>query len=152
MKEREACMRASMILIGVVLLTPGAADAQIAIRPGQYEYTLVTKMAGAQEAAGSRERKRLECITADEANQAKTDVAKFLAQEMQTQNCKMSDVKIAGNKLSYTSTCVEDSLKIVMSTETTFAADSFSSISTVKSDAGPPSTTTMSARRVGECK
>jgi hypothetical protein len=158
-RVRRTCMRASTILIGILLLSPVVADAQIAIRPGEYEYTLDMKMTVPKEAAkavldaaGFKDQKRRECITADEARQAKEDVVKFFAQEMQMQDCKMSDVKIAGNRLSFTSTCIEDGMKMVMNTEMTFGADSFSGISTMKVDGGFTSTTTTAAKRLGECK
>jgi hypothetical protein len=158
--DRESTrMRVSTIVIVAVLLPAAVADAQIAIRPGQYEYLLDMKMTLPKEAAkavldaaGFKDQKRLECITADEAQQAKADVAKFFAQEMEMENCKLSDVKIAGNRLSFNSTCVEDGMKIVISTEMTFGVDSFTGVSTTKLDGGFMSTTTMTAKRVGECK
>ena len=152
-------MRASTVLIGVVLLAPAVADAQVSIRPGEYEYTVNMQMTVPKEAAkavldaaGFKDQKRRECITADQARQAKEDVVKFFAQEMQMENCKMSDVKIGGSALSFISTCVEDGKKMVMNTEMTFGVDSFSGISTMKGDGGLASTTTTTAKRVGECK
>jgi hypothetical protein len=148
-----------MIVIGVVLLAPVVTAAQVTIRPGEYEYTLDMKMTVPKEAAkavldaaGFKDQKRRECITADQARQAKEDVVKFFAQEMEVENCKMSDVKIGGNTVSFTSTCVEDGMKMVMNTEMTFGVDSFSGISTLKGDGGLASTTTTTAKRVGECK
>jgi hypothetical protein len=148
-----------MVLAGIVLLAPTVVGAQIAIRPGEYEYTVDMKMtvpkeaaAAVLDAAGFKDQKRRECITADQARQAKEDIVKFFAQEMQMENCKMSDVKIGGNKLSFTSTCVEDGMKMVMNTEMTFGVDSFSGISTLKGAGGLASTTTTTAKRVGECK
>jgi hypothetical protein len=147
-----------MIVIGLVLLAP-VVTAQVTIRPGEYEYTVDMKMAVPKEAAkavldaaGFKDQKRRDCITADQARQAKEDVVKFFAQEMQMESCKMSDVKIGGNTLSFTSTCVDDGKKMVMNTEMTFGVDSFSGISTMKGDGGVASTTTTTAKRVGECK
>jgi ribosomal protein S13 len=158
-EQGECRMRVSMIVIVAVVFLASVVDAQIAIRPGQYEYLLDMKMTVPKEAAkavldaaGFKDQKRLECITAEQAQQAKADVAKFFAQEMQLQNCTMSDVKIAGNRVSFNSTCIEDAMKMVISTDMTFGVDSFSSISTTKLDGGVLSTTTMTAKRVGECK
>jgi len=153
-------MRTSSIALVVILLAPAVASAQVSIRPGQYEYTLDLNMAVPKEAATAvldaagfnKQQKRLECITADQARQAKEDVVKFLAQEMQLQDCKMSDVKISANKLTFTTTCVEDSVKMVGTNEVTFGVDSFTSVGTMKGDGGLSSSMKMSARRVGECK
>jgi hypothetical protein len=158
-EEGEYPMRGSTIVIVALILLAAVVDAQIAIRPGQYEYLLDMKMTVPKEAAkavldaaGFKDQKRLECITADQAQQAKADVAKFFAQEMELQNCALSDVKIAGNRLSFNSNCVEDGIKMVISTEMTFGANSFTGVSTTKLDGGLLSTTTMTAKRVGECK
>ncbi len=155
----ESRMRGSTIVIVALVLLAAVVGAQVAIRPGQYEYVLDMKMTVPKEAAkavldaaGFKDQKRLECITPDQAQQAKTDVAKFFAQEMELQNCTLSDVKTAGNRLSFNSNCVEDGIKMVISTEMTFGADSFTGVSTTKLDDGLLSTTTMTAKRVGECK
>jgi hypothetical protein len=68
------------------------------------------------------------------------------------QECKLSNVKIGGNTLSFNTTCVEDGLRMTGSTEMTFGVDSFTGVSTMKGDGAVSSTMKMSARRVGECK
>jgi len=77
-------MRATTMLFAVVLLVPVLVGAQVTIRPGQYEYTIDMKMAVPKEAqkavldaAGfNTQQNRLECITPDQARQAKEDIAK----------------------------------------------------------------------------
>jgi hypothetical protein len=135
--------------------------AQVTLRPGQYEYTIDMKLAGAPkeagqavlDAAGLKGQKKLECITPDEARQAKEDAVSFFTKEMvEDQNCKVSDAKVSGNTLTFSTTCVEDGEKTTIHSATTFAADSFTSIGTMKDGDGQTSTMSISARRVGDCK
>src|SRR5918999_3415944 len=119
-------MRTLNILIVVVLLATSVLDAQIAIRPGQYEYTLEMNMGEAKEAgkavmdaAGFQKNKRRECLTPDDV---KGDIAQVFARGMEMgEECKMANVKTVGNKLTFTTTCVEDELRMTMSSEMTFA-------------------------------
>ena len=150
----------TLTIVLVIVLAAAAASAQISIRPGQYEYTLQMNMPIPKEASKAvldaagfdKEQKRLDCITAEDAKQAKEDVVKFFAKEMDPQNCKMSDVKITANTLTFTATCVEDGMKMVINNQMTFGVDSFTGVGTMKGDGGLSSTTRMTAKRVGECK
>jgi hypothetical protein len=104
--------------------------AQVTLRPGQYEYTIDMKLAGAPkeagqavlDAAGLKGQKKLECITPDEARQAKENAVSFFTKEMvEDQNCKVSDAKVSGNTLTFSTTCVEDGEKTTIHSATTFA-------------------------------
>jgi hypothetical protein len=144
-----------MVLFGVVV------TAQVALRPGQYEYTMDMKIAGAPQeaaqavfdAAGLKGQKKLECITPDEARQAREDAVKFFTKEMaQEEDCKVSDSSLSGAKLTFTLTCVDDGEKSTVRSETTFGVDSFLSVGTMKDSEGRTSTMSISAKRVGDCK
>ncbi len=152
-------MRASMIVLGVVLLTPVSAGAQVTVRPGQYEFTIDMKLAVPKEAqkavldaAGfNKQQKRLECITVGQANQAKADIVKFIQAEMGLSSCKMSDVKLTGPTVAFNMICKDDDVQMTGNTVITFGTDTFTSVGTMKSSEGT-STVKTTAKRVGECK
>lgn len=151
-------MRASTILLSVVLLTPLSAGAQVTVRPGQYEFTIDMKLAVPKEAqkavldaAGFNKQKRLECITADQANQAKADIVKFIQAEMGLSSCKMSDVKLTGPTVAFNMICKDDDVQMTGNAVITFGTDTFTSVGTMKSSEGT-STVKTTAKRVGECK
>ena len=152
-------MRASTILVAVVLLMSASAGAQVTIRPGQYEFTIDMKMAVPKEAQSAvldaagfnRQQKRMECITADQSRQAKEDVVKFIQREMDMSSCTMSNIKLNGSTLTFNMTCKEDNVAMTGSSEFTFAADSFTSMGTMKTPGGDSTVKTV-ARRVGDCK
>jgi Protein of unknown function (DUF3617) len=158
-------MRALKISLVVVLLAPPATtQAQIRVRPGQYEYTLEMDLGGpgGKEAvdavrraagAGSESQKILQCVTADDVKDM-TDadsIVKFFAREMAEDGCKISDAKTIGNKLTYTATCIEDGSRMTMTTEMTFSGDSITGSMKGKDYEGRPMASKISARRVGEC-
>ena len=149
-------MRASNILLAVVLLVPAASDAQIALRPGEYEVTLDMDLGlpaeapkAVMDAAGFKGQKRRECITADDV---KGDVSEWFARETEDQNCKMSNVKTVGSRLTFTTTCEEDDFRMTTNTDLTFGTDSFTGVTTGKDPEGRMTTTKMSAKRVGDCQ
>ena len=151
-------MRALKGLLMLSFMMPATSEAQIAIRPGHYETTLEMDLGAAAPAgravmdgAGFKKNKRLECITPEQVRG--NDAAKIFARGMFEDggNCRMSDSKTAGNKLTFTTTCEEDEIRMVMNTEVTFAADSFAGVTKTKMPDGHMSTMRMSARRIGEC-
>jgi hypothetical protein len=159
-------MRASKLLFFVVLLVPAAAEAQIRVRPGQYEYTFEMDLGGpgskeavdavlrAAAGAGSQ-KKLLQCVTAEDVKDMKDadSIVKVFAREMEEDgNCKISDAKTIGNKLTYTATCIEDGLRMTMTTEMTFGADSITGSTKGKDYEGRPISSKLSAKRLGECK
>ena len=148
-------IRASKLLLASLLLAASATEAQIVIRPGEYEVTLNMDLGippeapkAVMDAAGFKGQKRRECITADDV---KGDVATWFARETEDQNCKMSNVKTVGNRLTFTTTCEEDDFRMVTNTDLTFGTDSFTGVTTGKDPEGRMTTTKMSAKRIGEC-
>jgi hypothetical protein len=128
-----------MLLFAGVLLVPLASGAQqLPIRPGQYEYTI----------EGFENQKTLECLTAADL---KGDLAEVFAREADDLQCTASEIKPAGNRMTFITTCRQGDLHVTMNTEMTFATDAFTVISRGKDLAGQMSTTKLSAKRVGEC-
>ena len=156
-------MRLILISFVVFLLAPAAGEAQLAIRPGQYEIRIDMKLdksatpadidadrksfgeAGRAVlfVAGFHNGKRLECVTAEDAK-------KMLRGETGEEDCKTSDLRTAGNRVTFTLTCGENSDRTVVKTEMTVDVDSFTSVS-VSSFEGNASTSRLTAQRVGEC-
>ena len=150
-------MRAPKILLVAAMSTSVAAATQISIRPGQYELTVAMKLAipgegqkAILDAAGVNDQeKRLECFT-DDVKDAK-GLVDLYSRELGSENCKMSDVKTTGNKMTFTLACQEDDVRMTGTTEMTFSTDAFTSFSTMKDADGGVSTVKMSAKRVGAC-
>lgn len=149
-------MRVSLLLCAAAMLVPGVLDAQIRIRPGQYEFTVNMDLGLPKEAAGAvlggagfKNHKKVECLTDDvrDAN----DVVKLFAEQEEMENCKIADVKTTGNKMTYTMTCLEDDVRMTMHTEMTFGVDSFTSVAKGDDGVGHLTTVKTSARRIGEC-
>ncbi len=149
-------MRVSLIPLVAVMLVPAAGDAQFTIRPGEYEIEMTMDLGSAEgtegakavlDAAGFQKNRRRECIDQVKAN----DVMKLMAADMEENNCKMSDNKTVGNKQTFTLTCVEDGQRMVMTTEMTFGADTFSGVTKGKDPDGRPINSKVTAKRVGEC-
>jgi Protein of unknown function (DUF3617) len=150
-------MRAPAIGLVFLLLARIVGAAQPAIRPGQYEYTIEMNLGGVPadapnavlDAAGFDKQKRLECLTADDL---KGDLTQAFTREMEGSNCKMSDVKTTGNRMTFTTTCEEDGIRMVMTNEMTFDADAFTGVMKGKDNEGRVSTVKMTAKRVGDCR
>jgi hypothetical protein len=98
--------------------------------------------------AGFKNQKTLQCLTAADL---KGDLAQLFAREADELKCTASDIKTAGNRMTFTTTCQEDDIRITMSTEMTFGSDSFTVVSKGKDLTGRMSTSKVSAKRVGEC-
>lgn len=147
-------MRALNIVLVVVFLVAAGAAAQVTVRPGQYEVTLdldlgIPKDApkAVLDAAGFKNNTKLECFTAEDV---KGGFAKLLA-DAEEENCKTTDVKTTGNRMTFTTTCQDDDVRMTMSTEMTFAADSFTGVTRGKDNEGRTTTSRFTAKRVGEC-
>jgi hypothetical protein len=148
-------MRASATVLVVVVLA-SVGEAQLAIRPGQYELTVEMNLGGIPadapkavlDAAGFQKQKKLECLTAADV---KGDITQMLMREMADSNCKMSDLKWAGSRVTFTTTCAEDDIRMVMNHDVTVGTDSFTSVAKGQDNKGNVSTVKTSARRVGDC-
>ena len=145
----------SLLILAASLAT---ADAQTMPRPGQYEVTLDMNLAIPAEAqkaildaAGIKKQKRMECITAEDLKGA-NDMAAWFAREAAEANCKMSDVKSTGNRLTFTTTCQDDDIRMISTTEVTFDGDSFATSTKATDHDGRVSTVKSTAKRVGACR
>jgi hypothetical protein len=154
MKRWQPCL----LMAALMLAGAATGSAQIQLRPGEYEITLDMNLPVPREvqnavldAAGYKKQRTLQCITAEDAKGAK-DIARFLARELDESNCTMSEIKTTGNKMTYSTTCVEDDIRMTMNTELTTGPDSFTSFTTAGDNRGQTSTVKATAKRIGECR
>jgi hypothetical protein len=147
-----------MLMAALVVASAATGSAQIHLRPGEYESTIEMNVAGVPRAdqqalSGFLNQKSIsrECKSADEVGDGNA-IAKWIARGDDEVNCKASDIKIAGNKITFTSTCVEDGQRLTGNTEMTFGVDSYVMVMTMKDADGKTNTIKQTAKRIGECK
>lgn len=121
-----------VLLFASVALPAEAADR---IRAGQWVGTWT---------GGGRTRPTSNCITpsdADAMNGDATSIRAYLEKTIPPEICKLSDLKVNGSQITYTSLCTGGKPNIIT---TTYHGDSFESLdsSAAKSE----------AKRVGACK
>jgi len=141
-------------LLVVAACTLTALAQTMSLRPGQYEYTLDMNLGipaegqkAVLDAAGFQKQKKLECLTAEDLK----DMKNMAHPELAELNCKISDPKSTGNKMTFTMTCVDDDVRMTMNTEMTFGTDAFTTVTKGKDHEGGVTTAKMSAKRIGEC-
>jgi hypothetical protein len=139
-------MRASGIVAAALVLVSTAATIgqTVNLRPGKYETIAQMDMPGSFKMEPQKE---TQCITNAEVK----DFWKIVTDADEMKNCKMSDQKQSGNKVTFNLTCEEEGLKVITRSELTFAGDSFTGLMTSKSAEGHTMTIKTSAKRVGEC-
>ena len=130
-------------IVTIAVLTSVLVLAQSRLRPGQYEMTSEMSSAGKTMPAI----KASECITAEVLK----DQTKLLMSAADDQNCKVSDLVKAGDRMTFTFTCIEDGVQFVSRAEMNYGVDAYTGVVTTKTE-GQVITTRMSGKRVGECK
>ena len=148
-------MKRLSAILGVMLVsTIAAIAAPIQLQQGEYEVALEidrTVSRGAHYDAGFQKEKRLDCFTADQLK-GPADIAKLFASEAEDANCKMSDPKTTGNKMTFTTTCQGPGVRTALHTEMTFGPDLIAILTEVRDDKGAASTIRITAKRVGDCQ
>lgn len=148
-------MKRQSAIFGLMLIpTIVAVAAQIQLQPGEYEVALEidrTVSRGAHYEAGFHKDKKTDCFTAEQLK-GPSEIAKLFASEAEEANCKKSDVKTTGNKMTITTTCQDRGVRTALNTEFTFGPDLIAILTEVRDDAGASSTIKITAKRIGECK
>jgi hypothetical protein len=112
-------MRANKILVALLLLALAAtaAWAQLALRPGKYNVTMELTLPGAPI---SNTQEDTDCLSADDAK----DLVKAMMRELTSeQSCTASNVKTAGNKLTFDASCTMQGAVVSANTELTIKSD-----------------------------
>ena len=149
------CLVAGVVAFGIAatVAPPLRAQAPV-VRPGQYEVTTELTMKGR---GNLPPRKRLDCVTAEDTK----DFSKKLNTMPNQGQCAVSDYKQSSNAVSYTQTCTaSDGSRVTATAKMTFPTnESFHAVidmsGTGRASAVSPlfqgSTTTITAKRVGDC-
>lgn len=127
--------------VAIVLATGGQAGAQVSLRPGLYERNFETEAGGA-----TGKNKDTLCMTPEQAK----DVVKTIAAAGAEANCKVSNVKTAGGKLTFTMTCKDEGGVSTYDNDVTYGPDWYNIISKGKTSQGPISSK-VTAKRAGDC-
>jgi len=145
-------------LVLAVSLVPVAAEAQLTVRPGLYEMTIEVVSSGGEMQRGMEAflgatlegGKMLKCVTAEDV---RGGLAQALAREVAEDGmCRLSDVKTAGDRMTYVLTCEEDGVRMVMQNELTVRGnDAFTAVTKVTDADGITTTMKLTAKRVGDC-
>jgi uncharacterized protein DUF3617 len=123
---------------------PFLAVAQnINLKPGKYETTGEVTMSGSPIKMPPV--KNVECMT-------ETDLRAFAEKRTaDTGHCKISDLRLSGNKASYTVTCTSNGRTTTGKSEWTFESDSFQHVLETTTSRGTTMTTRIVGKRIGEC-
>ena len=131
----------AIIVVAVTLATGARAEAQVSLQPGLYERVFETE---AGVAAGQH--KDTLCMKPEDAK----DVVKTIAALGSGTECKVSDVKTAGSKLTFSMACKDEGRVSTYKNEVTFGPDWYTNVSKGKTSKGTVSSK-VSAKRIGEC-
>lgn len=134
--------------LAVVAMTLLAAAQTVNLRPGKYETTAEMDMPGMKMPP----LKDVQCITAEDLKDlSKAMIEKAMTDPEEAINCKVSNYKVTGNKVTFDTTCEEDGMKITSTSELTYTRESYTGIMKSKDDKGRVTTIRTTAKRIGEC-
>jgi hypothetical protein len=127
-------------IFGACLLALGQT---VNLKPGKYETTGETIMSGSPVKMPAVH--NMECMS-------ETDLKAFVEKRVpQSGQCRVSDLRIAANKASYTITCTNNGRTTIAKSEWTFASDSFEHVLETRTSRGQIITTRIAGKRIGEC-
>jgi Protein of unknown function (DUF3617) len=142
-------MRQPALLVSTLMIAFLAnGSAQVQLRPGQYEMTADMDLAGTKMT-----HKDTNCITADDVKDVSpAGMTKLFMEADDEKSCKITESKMSGNTLTFSSVCESDGLKMISTAEITLATESWTSLMTMKDNKGRTTTVKTTATRIGECK
>ncbi len=134
-------MRKAILFLVGTLAVPAASWAADTMRDGLWEITSTMEMPGMSMKVPPSVVKH--CYSKSEAQ----DTKKVIARE---KDCKVTDMKNIGNKVTWTMVCTGKSAG-TMTGETVFGKDSYSTVMHMKTQ-GHAMTMKAKAKRLGDCK
>jgi len=145
--HRRTATTAALIGISVSLLAQGPR------RDGKWEVTTEMSMQGMP--AGMPPTTMTQCITKEEAADPQKAVPQPAGRGGQTSDCKMSDYKTEGNKVTYTMNCTTPQPATVKG-EIVYETDKFTGTNTMNTTMGRGGqamtmTMKMTGKRLGDC-
>ena len=138
-------MRLSLWLIGAcALIGTVTVAAQNPMRPGRWEVGMEMQMAGMQMPV----LKSAQCITAEQLQKDPATGLPSGARDAERNSCKVSDYKVAGNKVTWKMTC-SGAQTITGDGALTFDGDAYTGTLTLTSPQAM--TMKMDGKRLGDC-
>jgi hypothetical protein len=131
-----------LALLLIAACVTSAAGQTVSLRPGRYETVAEIDMAGTKMPS----QKGIQCITDDDL----TTLSKKLIEQQFGEDCKVSDYKASGNKITFNTECKDEDAK-TMNVEMVFAAESFTLLIKSKDSSGQVMNIRSTAKRTGEC-
>jgi hypothetical protein len=132
-----------MLAILAVAAAAGPLAAQaINLRPGRYETVVEMTMPGGAKMPV----KNTECLTAADLK----DVSKTFLEDLGSE-CKFSNLKNSGAKMSFTAVCKDDSALRTMTADMTVSGSAYSAVIKSTSNTGETFDITMTGKRLGDC-
>ncbi|HXG58183.1 MAG TPA: DUF3617 family protein [Thermoanaerobaculia bacterium] len=138
MKQAVICL-AVLALVFPLL----ADDAKSPIKAGKWETTIEMEIPGAPMKMPPV--KFTTCISKEQAENPENSVPKSMDKKSE---CKVSDLKITGNKVSYTVTCKNN---MSMDAEMKYSDDSYEGTMKMRLEGAPEMTHKYSGKRLGDC-
>jgi len=123
----------------LLLATPSAWGAE-RMQVGQWEMTSLVR---------GHSQTSTHCVTSEEAkavNGSPADLRAFIEETTQAAHCKVENLKMEGNTVSYTTACAKTSID----STTTYHGDHFEVVMTTQGG-GDSAKRTVKARRLGAC-
>ena len=123
----------------LLLATPAAWGAE-RMQPGQWEMTSLVR---------GHSQTSTHCVGAQEAkavNGSPADMRAFLVETTKASHCKVENLKMEGDTVSFTTVCAKTSLD----STTTYHGDHFEVVMNTK-EGGDSALRTVKARRLGAC-
>lgn len=139
MKKVVLCLAALALAFPLL-----AADAKSPIKPGKWELTMEMEIPGAPIKMPPI--KMSHCVTKEQAETPENAVPKGDKKS----DCKVSDMKIVGNKVSYTVNCPKQNVS--MDAEMKYTDDSFEGTMKMRMEGQPEMTQKYSGKRLGDCE
>ncbi len=133
----------TLAVLGLVAFALPLFAQTVNLRPGKYEVTAEMDMPGMKMPP----QKDVQCITAEDLK----DLSKAMIDPEEAKNCKVSNYKVSGNKVTFDTTCEEDGMKMTSTAELTYTRESYTGIMKSKDDKGRVITIRTTAKRIGEC-
>jgi hypothetical protein len=130
-----SAVAALVVLMGVV------GGAQVSLQPGLYERVMEVDAGGS-----TGKNKDTICWSPQDAK----DVVKTIATAGKETDCKVSDVKTAPGRLTFSVSCKEGKGVTTTANDVMYGSDWYTNVSKGKSEAGPISQK-VSAKRIGDC-
>lgn len=148
--SRSKSVQIAIISVGFVLLW--VADLSVAgpkIHPGEWKFTMKTKIEGLGIPLPAIPTSFENCVT-------KTDASPIETPEMKKAGCKIINAKIKGHTITYTGHCVQKDTIVDTHIKATYKVDSMAgSLKQVATASGKvlhTATGTITGTRIGSCK